>query len=319
MLTDLRIKFIRFFRKNKIIIFIIICAIVIIMIINKFLKNYEAPVKPQTTYEPHTSVMDSDSVPTKQANEIEKMIEEYVNYCNEADFASAFNMLSDQCKEIEFDNNLTIYMSYVYTKMPTPKKYSIQNYSNDGDTYIYQIRYTDDILATGLTNSEYQYTEEKMIFKKTKNGIEMSVGNFVEYSDIKNIFENDYIKIDLKNVTKYYSVEKYQIKFSNRSNYTVVIADDQEENEVILKLNAGDFRNRNEETNIVLKPGQSQTVNIGFSKFYDNNNDASNIIFDSIRVMEKYSGTVDIAEEIIQSEIQNAIAKFSVNVPLTTK
>ena len=33
--------------------------------------------------------------------------------------------------------------------------------------------------------------------------------------------------------------------------------------------------------------------------------------------MEKYSGTEGVSDEMIQSEIQNAIAKFSVNIPVT--
>lgn len=318
MFTDFRIKVLHFFKKNGKIIFIIVCIWMIVFMINNFLKNYEAPVELQTTYEPHTSVMDSkSSVPKKVSNEIEEMIDEYIGYCNDAEWSSAYNMLSDTCKEYSFDNDIKNFMQYVYTKMPTPKNYAIQDYSNDGNTYIYQIKYTDDMLATGLTNSTYQYTEEKMIFKKQKDGsIEMSVGNFLDYVEIKNISENEYLKIDVKTVVKYYSLESYTVKFTNRSDYTIVISDGQESNEIVLNLISSDMRNADIE-HLVLQPNESKTVNLKFQKFYDNEDDAKSLGFNAIRVMENYSGTDNISDEIIQKEIQNAIAKFSVNIPVT--
>ena len=320
MFTDFRIRLRRFFKKNAKIIFIAICIWVIVVLINMFLKNYQAPVTLETTYEPHKSVMDdTTTVPQNISNPIEEMIEEYVGYCNEADWASAYNMLSEACKEYSFNNSLTEYMHYAYTKMPTPKKYAIQDFSNTGNTYIYQIKYTDDLLATGLTNTTYQYTEEKMIFKKQKDGsIEMAVGNFVDFDEIKNISENEYLKVDVKSVIKYYSKETYNVKLTNRSDYTIVIYDNQEENEVTLTLNSDDIRNRIQTTDIVLEPNASVTVSLDFQKFYDNDDDSKNLSFNSVRVMEQYSGT-GVSEDIIQSEIQNAISKFSVTIPVTSK
>ncbi len=316
MVTDLRLKIRHFFKKNAKIIFIIVCIWAIVFFVNMFLKNYKPPVDLQTTYEPHKAVMDStDSVPEKVSNDVEKMLEEYVGYCLEGNIESAYAMLSDMCKECSFNNNIDEFSSYMLNKIGSAKRYAIQNYSNNGNTYIYQIKYSGDLLATGLTNTTYSYTEEKIIFKKQKKGtIEMSVGNFVDYEDIKNISENEYLKVDVKYVEKYYSVEKYTVVLTNRSDYTIVVADEQEANEIFLTLASNDTRTATTK-NIVLEPNQSQTVKLQFPKFYDNDNEASKLTFGSIRVMEQYSGT-QVEEGIIQSEIQNAIAKFSVNIPV---
>ena len=320
MPIDLRLKILHFFKKNARIIFIVMCIWAIIYFVNMFLRNYEPQTELQTTYEPHKSVMDtSKSVPKSVSNPIEEMIDEYIEHCNNSEWQLSYNMLSDACKEYSFNNSIDEYMEYVYTKMPTPKNYAIQDFSNNGNTYIYQIKYTDDMLATGLTNTTYQYTEEKMIFKKQKDGtIEMSVGNFVDYGDIKNISENEYLKIDVKSVVKYYSMEEYTVKLTNRSDYTIVIADNQMEKEIGLKLKSEELRDRltaGEE--IVLEPNESRTITLKFQKFYDNNDDAKSIIFNSIRVMEQYSGTAGVSDEIIAAEQQNAIAKFSVSIPVT--
>lgn len=322
MYNDIRLKINRFFRKSWKILLLALCVWIIIFIINKLLKNYEPETELQTTYEPHTSVMNTkDSVSMKVGNSIEELINQYATYCNNAEWDKAFNMLSDSCKKYSFNNDIEEFMKYVYTKMPTEKKYAIQDYSNDGNLYIYQIKYTDDLLATGLTNTVYQYTEEKMIFKKKSNGtIEMAVGNFIDYGEIKNISENEYLKIDVKSVIKYYSMEMYTVKFTNRSDYTIVISDKQESNEAVLSLKSKDLREQIDSDNdIILLPNESKTISLEFQKFYDNQDDADELKFNSIRVMEHYSGTENISEEIIQSEIQNAIAKFSVTIPVTYK
>lgn len=319
MITDLRIKLRHFFRKNGKIVLIVISIWIIIFIINKFLKNYNPVKELQTTYTPHTAVItDKNMFSSDISEEIEKMISQYVEYCNNAEWTSAYNMLSGDCKKYAYQNDIKNYMNYVYTKMPTEKKYAIQDFSNINDVYIYQVKYTDDFLATGLTNSTYQYTEDKIVFKKNDDKtLDMSVGNFIEHKEIKNISENDYLKVDVKSVNKYYSIEQYEIKLSNRTENTIVVSDGVEEGEIVIELSSGDIRERvSPIDNVVLGPRESATITIDFPKFYDNDDSAVKLSFGAIRVMEKYSGVTDVDKTIIQSELQNTIAKFSVNIPI---
>lgn len=328
MINDIRLRIRHFYRNNKKIVFITISLIFILFTVNQYFKNRKVDLKPETTYKPHTSVIDTSSkVPTSSSKTIEELIEEYMNYCNSNNWAKAFKMLSEECREYSFNNSIDDYMEYQYTKMPTPKKYAIQDYSNDGNLYIYQVKYTDDFLATGLTNSVYSFTEEKMVFKKVGNGeYEMSVGNFIDFHNLKNIFENDYIKVDLKNVVRYYSMEQYRIQFTNRCDYPIVIANNVEEKEVCLKLSSGDFRERLDVTNeIVIGPHDSIVKTFKFTKFYDNDDDSQSIYFNSIRVLKEYDGVkTDLGEneEIVEEqnlEEQNSIAKFGINLPIKFK
>ncbi len=317
--TEFRLKFKRFFRKYGKIFAIIFIIWAIIFIINLLIKNRNVKPKATTTYEAHTSVIDSTvSTPKSLQKPIEELIDEYIGYCNEGNYQKAFNMLSEECRKYEFNNNIKEYMKHVLVKMPIPKKYSIQDYSNikygNKKLYIYEIKYTDDVLATGLTNSTYSYTTEKLTFYDGDNGIEMSAGNYIYYTDIKSISENEYLKIDVIGKVVNYSIETYEILLTNRSNYTVVIADGQEKDETILIL-PNESRKRVETSQIVLKPQENLRINMTFPKFVDDGDISQAIVFSSIRVMEKYSGTgEEISEEIKQSEIDNAISKFSMSV-----
>ena len=171
--TDLRLRIGRFFRNNRKLVGILFLVWLVIFVINLLIKNKEPSMVPETSYEPHASVMDSTSVvPTNLQEDYEKLIAEYVAHCNASEFDAAFQMISEECRLEAFNNDIKEFMSYLVNIMPTEKKYAIQNYSNTmingKQAYIYQVRYYDDILSTGLTGEEYTYNEEKIMFQIAK-------------------------------------------------------------------------------------------------------------------------------------------------------
>ena len=200
--------------------------------------------------------------------------------------------------------------------MPEPKQYSIQNYSNYDKYYIYEIRYFDDILATGLTNSEYTYTTEKItLTKNSEGGYDMATGNYIAYEEINNVAENEYLKIDIRNKLVKYSTEQYEVKFTNRTEDIIVIADNLQDSEVSLVL-TGEYRSmENADTDIILEPGESKIISIGFMKFVDDNDFSQSILFGNIRVLEEYSGP-EATKEIRQAEVDKAVDKFSMSIPV---
>lgn len=315
---DFRLKVRRFLRAYKNVLIVIVIIWAIIFFINMILKNRPQKLTPSVTYEAHTSIMDSTKDTPKSLQEpIEDIIKEYIGYCNEGNYQKAFNMLSEDCRKYEFNDSVQDFMTHVLVKMPTPKKYSIQNYSNvkygKKKMYVYEIKYTDDLLATGLTNSTYAFTSENLTFYEGEDGLEMNAGNYIYHEDIKRISENEYLKIDVIDKVVNYSIETYEVKFTNRSDYTVVIADGEESDEAILTL-PNESRKRSGTSDIVLKPKESLTMSFVFPKFVDDGDESQGLVFSSIRVMEKYSGTEDVEDDVIKSEIDNAISKFSMEV-----
>ena len=314
---ELRLKIRHWFKKYGKILFFVVVGWSVIFIVNKFLRDYTVEPVPNTTYTPSVSVMDStEQVSTKVQKKAEEMIEEYVNACNQGKYQKAFAMLSKDCQKYAFDNDVEYFAKHVLEKMPQPKKYSIQNYSNYDKYYIYEIRYFDDILATGLTNSEYTYTTEKItLIKNSEGGYDMSTGNYIAYEEINNVAENEYLKIDVRSKLVKYSTEQYEVKFTNRTEDIIVISDNFQEDEVVLAL-TGEYRSM-ETTNssLVLQPGESKTIWLGFMKFVDDNDKAQSILFGNIRVLEEYSG-VNVSDEIRKLEIDKAVDKFSMNIPV---
>lgn len=317
--TELRLKVRHFVRRNRKLIYIVLIIWLSIFIFDKLMANKKLDYTPDTTYDAHVSVMDdTSSTPSSMKTPIEDLIKEYVGYCNEGNYQKAFNMLSEDCQSYSFDNNIEKFMAHVLTKMPTQKEYFIQDYSNttinNRKFYIYEVRYTNDFLASGITNSTYGFTSEKFTFYKDSDGtIRMSTGDYIYHTDIKSISENEYLKIDVLDKVVNYETEEYTVKFTNRSNYTVVVADNVESDEILLAL-PNETRSRLNLTNIVLEPNASMDVTFTFTKFADDGDESQSLICSTIRVMEKYTNPDYADEETIQSEIDNAISKFSMEV-----
>lgn len=317
--TELRLNIRNFFRKNKRLILVILLIWAIVFGVNTYLRLRPKVEPVEVSLEQHKAVINEKETPKAVANVIEETIEKYVNYNNQAEYQLAFNMLSEECRHYSYQDDILLYMEYMYSKMPMPKNYSIQSYSTttiDNETvYIYEIRYFDDLLATGLSDQDYSFTSEKLAFYYDDDGqLQMSNGSYIYHEDIKSMTENEYLKIDVVDKVVSYSTEVYEVKFTNRSNYTVVVCDYEEEQEVLLVL-PQETRGKVETEHIVLNPGQTRVITFTFQKFADDNDQSQSLLFNSIRVMEKYSGTGDeVPEDVRKSEIDNAISKFSMTV-----
>lgn len=313
---ELRLKIRHWIKKYGKILFFIIIVWISIFIINKFLGDYQAEQVPNTTKTPQVAVMSTnEKVSKKVQTSAEEFIESYVDACNQGKYQKAFAMISENCRKYEFNDDVEKFAKYVLEKMPTPKKYSIQSYSNTQGYYIYEVKYFDDMLATGLTNSEYNFTTEKMVLKKNSKGsFDIAVGNFIEYKDINSVAENDYLKIDVKNCMVRYSTQTYEVKLTNRTDYTIVVADNYIEDEISLAL-SGEYRGTESGKTIVLQPEGSLTVKLGFMKFVDDNDEAQSLLFSNIRVLEEYAG-VTSNNDVKKAEIEKSIDKFSMNVPV---
>ena len=312
--TDFRLKVIHFFRKNKRIIFFIVIIWLVIFLFNQLLKIYRPSTPIDNSYEPHISVMNpSEKVPEEMQTPIEDLIKEYVEHCNNNEFEEAYSMLSKDCRKYAFNYNVEDFRKYVMTKMPVPKLYDIQSYSILDNKYIYLVRYTDDFLATGLTNEEYSYTEEKMVFTQLEDGtVEMSVGDFYGVEDIKTVAENEYIKIDIQKRILKYDTEEYIVKLTNRTKNVIVLADGLSEDEINLQL-PKEYRNIELEEPIILYGSESKEFTLSFPKYVDDGDSSVSIIFNNIRVLNDYYGS-NATQEEIDNAVLNAIAKFSMQL-----
>ena len=243
---------------------------------------------------------------------IEKLIDDFVEYCNNKDYSNAYSLVSDDCKENVFNNEEEKFKLYVDEVFPEEKIYSIQSYSKTDDFYIYNVKFLNNILASGLTNEDFKYYEEKYAISGDKNNLKLTVGNYMGKEELRSVSEDDYVKIRVTEKRMFYSKELYKVKITNKTDNIMVIADGTEAEEIVLTIGNDNRGMYNSGLYIVLQPGETQEYELYFNKFYDEKNDADGIGFSKIRILESYSGKL----ELKQQEIDNAIKLYSLKVSL---
>lgn len=312
-MTDFRLKVRDFYRRNKSKIVIILIIWFVIIVINFILKNFKGPQIPETSYKPHTSIMDNSEVPKKDQEPIEKLIDEYISYGNDKEYEKAYNMLGNECRE-ELYPNIETFKKYIDKVFDTKKTYTIQNYSNVDDTYIYEVNIFEDILATGLTGKDdLVIYSEKFVITKQNNKLSLAIRDFVGNTENHQIYEDNFIKVEITNVVQSYENQKYKVKLTNRTENTIVLADKTEKYEIMLELNSENRNIQNlRDRGIYLNPYESKEVELEFVKFFDENETAKSIIFNAVRVLKSYSGL----DSKRQEEMDSAVRLYSFRIEL---
>ena len=313
-ITDFRLKFRRLIRNNLRIVFLIAIIVLIIFFINQLLKLQTPAKVATTTLDKKETVIDNVQIPTSAHNEIEKMIDKFVEYCNNNEFDYAYNMLSEDCKKYGYNNNFESFHDHILKMMPEPRDYTIQAYSKPEDgMYVYNVNYVPDYLSSGLTDQTYLYTTEKMTFKKVKDGYDMAVGDFYSAKELNSVGQNDYVRVEVVNKIVKYETETYKVRIKNRSDAIAVVFDGTEANEIVLNLSNKEERKTSYDNTIVLSKGEEYEYTLVFPKYVDDNKASQTLCLNDIRIMNDYYGPQASKEDIENARV-NAIAKFSLRM-----
>ena len=313
MYTDLRIKVRDFFKRNKSKILIILIIWLIVIIINFILKYYKAPQIPVTSYSPHTAIMDDSTVPKKYQDEIENLINKYIQYCNNKEYEEAYNLLSNECRT-ELYPDIEDFKEYIDSVFDAKKTYSIQNYSNVDDTYIYDVNIFEDILATGLTGKDgLSMYSEKFVINNNNGNLTLAIREYIGTTENYQVYEDDYIKVEVQDMKQTYENQTYKVKLTNRTENTIVLADKTEQNEIMLELDNENRKIQNiPNRGIYLNPYETKEIELEFVKFFDEDEEAKSLIFNAVRVLKSYSGL----ESKRQEEMDNAVKLYSFKIEL---
>lgn len=314
MWLTIRRRIIDFFRRNKRKIIIVLIAWVVVFTINYIMGQMKLAELPESSYEKHTPIISGSEVPKKDKEPIEELIDEYVEYCMNKEYDKAYAILSEDCKE-EVYPTIESFKSHVNRTYLEGKTYNIKSYSTQKETYTYRLRVIDDIMATGYNNGESDEYEDLITITKKNDTYYLSIQNFILTQEKNIIYEDDYMRIWIEKVKHYYDKEKYVVKIRNKTNYYIVIANDQSPNEVLLNL-GDDTRKRETQVytnnNIFIRSGNTATFEMTFPKYFDESSTSTSIIFNAVRILPKYSEI----REYYESELADAIKLYSLTLNL---
>lgn len=285
--------------KNKVRVVIAIIAFIIIAIqftnymsrINSEKKVEEAilnNINNNTTTESRnqinseTSAVTEENVNTIILNNVNKLIQEFISECNNKNIENAYNLLSGDCKRLNY-KDVQAFKSIYYDKVfnNTTKIATIENWIDN----TYRVTITNDALTTG--NISDIKMQDYMTVVKEKNELKLNINSFVGVEEINEQKTINGLKFKIISKNIYMDYEEYTIQVENETNNTVVL--DTQENPKTIYLedenNVKYYSYSNEIIGNLLKinKGFSTQVTIKFEKKYSSSAKKINsIVFSDI-------------------------------------
>lgn len=312
--TNLRLKAIDFWKKNKKIILICLIIFLIVIIINNILKRLPKDnFTPSISYKPHISVVNDKEVPEKYQKPIENLVDTYFNYCNNKEYDKAYDLLSEECKNAIFPD-LDSFKQYVDLVFGDRKKvYTLQNYSIVDNVYIYDLKITNDYMADGTSNG-YETYYEKVVLTEENGTFKLAVKKFISQNNPKISVEDEYMRVEILEKNVNYDKITYKLKVTNKlDDKYIVIADGKQNNEVRLDLGVRKDAPDNVITGFVINPGSFRYQELQFSELYDNELEIKAIYFGAVRILNEYDYSVGTTQENLDSAVKLYSAQVLLN------
>lgn len=233
-------RFIRWYNQNRksfwITIGIIILIIGVIQLINYFykvrgeeqLKNPSNQIQNTVSnynYN-HVEVDDSHSsltgekISEDQETEI-GVIDNFINACNEKNLQGAYDLLTDECKEVMYPTLEDFEQAY-YNQVfgNTRKNITVDNWIDN----IYKLDINEDFLSTGKYSKE-DTIQDYITVEEIDNQYKLNINRYVGRKDIGKSKEDKNIRIEIEQTDIYMDYQIYKIKVTNNSENTILLDD----------------------------------------------------------------------------------------------
>lgn len=298
----------RFFRKHGTLILVIFVVWLALFLINQHLKRQPREIASTNTYTPDRAIMDENgNVPTKYRDEIKSVIQRYFDYCKSHDYTSAYNLLTTDCKEFLYNNNIAIFQDYISSIVDETKTYYIQNYSNADDVYIYDLHILDDIEITGGTGG-YSEHKEKIAIKKENSEFKISNQGYIGKKSVEVSEEDENMKIRVVSKDISYQKEAYNLSITNKTDKFILISDGTYTDSVTLNL--GDQKRNatnTASTTFLITPNTTKNLSFVFDKFADDEKKPTELNLNDVRIYDTYNTSLSA---------QDASKLYSINISL---
>ena len=220
----------------------------------------------------------------------QNIINQFAQYCNQNQIEAAYNMLTNDCKQVlfptinEFKQN---YANQVFNEKRTAKVEESM-YGNG----IYKVSYAKDLLTSGgyIQDGTLQdYVKLEQIGNETK----ISLNQFLQKETLNKEITTNAIYMKAIQKQEYINYEIYKIQITNQSNQTILISTKEKNNAVYLvDQNEVEYPSNIDEQaleKLIVKPQATTILELKFNKMYNTNRKTKAIRFtDVIPNYEQY-------------------------------
>lgn len=292
-------KLIRYFNQNRtkilLIVFIIVFLIIFVRVLNNIIKrnlqeennNISNIQIDKDTSIPDEVIISGEEISEEKAIEDKQIIEGFVQACNNKDYSKAYNMLTDDCKNIVFNGTMDSFVrNYCDLIFKTSKTYKLEGWLNKTDGMTYKMTYLEDnILATGGISDGLNYTDYITITKENGEN-KLSIYSFINSYNTEKIESKNNIEVKVNRKDVYMDYVVYAFDITNNSENVILLSDNSDNKQICLvdEHNSEYISYLNEipQFNLVINKGEQKQFAIRFAKGYSSSTNSRYIKFKNI-------------------------------------
>lgn len=283
-------KLVRIYNQNRglclAIISVIALIIIIIQTLNSLLVEKSEAKENNLVNEGNSSTYESTTISPSNVSSVtgqnvrnsesnEKTIKQFVKYCNEGDINSAYNMLTDDCKNKIYPSLERFKIGYIDRIFYMNRMYTLENWYSYSDFSTYYIKYTEDVLATGNVSSENNIGDYITVVRgETENKI--NVNSFVGSEELNRQVTKSKITITAYKIYYYMDYTIVEFKVKNNTNGIILLDTKKNLDTTYLYDTNGvkytSFLNEKAEEDLKILRSMERSVEIKFNKIYNPEN-----------------------------------------------
>ncbi len=247
----------------------------------------------QDVTKPNNPVITDSQLSERETEDNSKVIREFIKYCNENKLQEAYNMLTDDCKELLYSTIDIFKQNYINQIFKTQKSYKLELWAENNNYYTYIITYIEgNPLQTGGYNFNENYIDYVTVVKNTDE-FKLNINQFIKKEDLNIEKKDNNFEITVNSRMIYMNYETYNISIKNNTQKTVLINDGKTTNSIYL-LDSDDIKyislvNELTTSILTIEPKYTKTFNLKFNKNYNTDVKIKNIQINNIYLdKEKY-------------------------------
>lgn len=275
-------------------ILIAVFIVVVIQIVNamyadkekkeKGEKNANTTTTQNTQYKKESETVISDTKVSKDSGVVYgNIIEGFLNYCVNGKVEEAYELLSQDCKDMFYKTLEDFKETYYKDKFSQKRNYSFQSWLT-GKKIVYQVQLYDDMLSTGKASTKYILDYYTIVIEDNK--LKLNINNFIDKDEINKSYKYNDLTIKLNNVEIYKENSIYNLTITNNSEKTIKLDGRENTKTVyITDKNGTKFKSMLYELldeDLIIKSGEEKNIKIKFNIVYRDDLELKNIVFNNV-------------------------------------
>ena len=239
------------------------------------------------------SVLTGEKIPDQTSDSNQKVIKQFVKYCNDIKVQEAYDMLSDECKEVLYPTLKDFVTNYYANVFYIKRIYSIENWYKDFGSFTYYIKYSEDVMATGNVNSKDNRSDYITVVY-TESGAKLNIGSYVGREKNVNTVAKNNITLTTNWIDYYIDYTVFNVSITNNTLNKICVDTKEDVDSVFIydenSVEFTAFLNEIYDEDLEIDSGKTSTLSLKFNRIYNPDRSIRGIAFcDVVLNYDNYS------------------------------